>query len=127
MLKTLYQLTEKEARTDKWFSFEEIIRKRFFTDKQLQHTLQKAKNKGFVQCKNEQVYLTAAGSEKGQRIVKLHRLFELYLTEIVKLAPDHVHDTADKIEHILTPELEARLEEKLNYPDKDPHDAKIPR
>ncbi|MDX1629179.1 MAG: iron dependent repressor, metal binding and dimerization domain protein [Fulvivirga sp.] len=42
------------------------------------------------------------------------------------MAPDHVHDDADTIEHILTPELEARLEKLLDYPKKDPHESEIP-
>jgi manganese/zinc/iron transport system permease protein len=37
-----------------------------------------------------------------------------------------VHDDADTIEHLLTPELEAELERTLNYPKVDPHRAEIP-
>jgi manganese/zinc/iron transport system permease protein len=58
--------------------------------------------------------------------VKLHRLWELYLTEYLRIAPDHVHEDADTIEHLITPEIEKRLEEKLGYPEVDPHNSKIP-
>jgi manganese/zinc/iron transport system permease protein len=50
----------------------------------------------------------------------------LYLTTKLHIAPDHVHDDADTIEHLLTPELEAELERVLNYPRKDPHKSEIP-
>ena len=69
---------------------------------------------------------TKAGKSKGQRTVKLHRLWETYLTKYVRIAPDHVHDDADTIEHFLTPELEAKLEQLLEYPELDPHDSEIP-
>jgi len=70
--------------------------------------------------------LTKEGKDKGQRTVKLHRLWELYLTEYLHIAPDHVHEDADTIEHIITPELEARLEKLLEFPELDPHKSKIP-
>jgi manganese/zinc/iron transport system permease protein len=38
----------------------------------------------------------------------------------------HVHDDAESIEHILTPELEKSLEMQLNFPEKDPHNKPIP-
>ena len=60
------------------------------------------------------------------RVVKIHRLWELYLTTHVNIAPDHVHDDADTIEHLMTPELEAELEKTLNYPTVDPHKSEIP-
>jgi manganese/zinc/iron transport system permease protein len=53
-------------------------------------------------------------------------LWELYLTEYLRIAPDHVHEDAETIEHIITPELERRLEEQLKYPKLDPHQSQIP-
>lgn len=83
--------------------------------------------KGYISINQDNVHLTNRGSIEARRIIRLHRLWELYLTEHVNIAPDHVHDIAGKIEHILTPEIEAKLDAKLNYPDKDPHQSIIPR
>jgi manganese/zinc/iron transport system permease protein len=44
----------------------------------------------------------------------------------MNIAPDHVHDDAETIEHLLTPELEKELERQLGYPTADPHQARIP-
>jgi Mn-dependent DtxR family transcriptional regulator len=44
----------------------------------------------------------------------------------VHLAADHVHDDAEAIEHVLTPELEAELEAVLARPARDPHAKPIP-
>jgi manganese/zinc/iron transport system permease protein len=60
------------------------------------------------------------------RIVKIHRLWELYLTTYLRIAPDHVHEDAETIEHIITPEMELKLEHLLNFPEKDPHNVDIP-
>src|SRR5690606_1126373 len=73
------------------------------------------------------ISLTTRGAREAERLVRLHRLWELYLAEHVNIATDHVHDMAGKIEHFLTPEIEAKLDAKLNYPDKDPHQSNIPR
>jgi manganese/zinc/iron transport system permease protein len=71
--------------------------------------------------------LTAKGVSDAMRIVRLHRLWELYLNEFLHIAPDHVHESAEQMEHLLTPELEALLEQRLNYPALDPHQVTIPR
>jgi manganese/zinc/iron transport system permease protein len=70
--------------------------------------------------------LTAEGRARGARITRLHRLWEVYLTEYVSIAPDHVHDDAETIEHVLTPELEEELERILERPASDPHSRAIP-
>jgi manganese/zinc/iron transport system permease protein len=44
----------------------------------------------------------------------------------MKIAPDHVHEDAETIEHLLTPELEAQLEEQMGYAKVDPHKSEIP-
>ncbi|MBU0508569.1 zinc ABC transporter permease, partial [bacterium] len=67
-----------------------------------------------------------SGSARASRIVRVHRLWEAYLSEYMQLPADHVHRDADQIEHILTPELEAKLEEILERPRVDPHGEPIP-
>ncbi len=126
ILKTLYQLSEEEKNFYEARTVDGILSKRKFDKGNLESGLRRLKNEGFLNNDNGFWKLTLEGKEKGQRIVKLHRLWELYLTEYLKIAPDHVHDDADTIEHILTPELEARLEKLLDYPTVDPHESEIP-
>ena len=70
--------------------------------------------------------MTKSGLIEAKRIIRLHRLWEMYLNKKLKLAPDHVHNDAEAIEHIITPEVERLLEKELNYPTKDPHQSNIP-
>jgi manganese/zinc/iron transport system permease protein len=84
------------------------------------------KNKNQVASVNDEWVLTQTGKNAGMRIVKIHRLWEMYLTTYLRIAPDHVHQDAETIEHIITPEMEVKLEHLLNFPEKDPHHADIP-
>ena len=81
---------------------------------------------GYVDKVENSWQLTREGFQKGKRITRLHRLWELYLTKYLRIAPDHVHEDADTIEHVITPELESRLEKLLEYPEVDPHSTIIP-
>ena len=126
LLKILYQLGEREkdffvARTEK-----EILTKREIPIKQLRNGLYRLKKHRYIKNHHGNWIFTKEGQEKGKRIVKLHRLWEMYLTRYLSIAPDHVHDDSDTIEHIITPEIEAKLEEELNYPKEDPHKSEIP-
>jgi manganese/zinc/iron transport system permease protein len=70
--------------------------------------------------------LTPDGRQKAASIVRLHRLWELYLAQKLNEPVDRVHKTAEEMEHILTPELERMLTEALLHPKKDPHKQPIP-
>jgi len=61
------------------------------------------------------------------KIVRLHRLWELYLTEYIEMGRERVHYSAEEMEHILTPEIEAELTKLLNNPQEDPHNQPIPQ
>ena len=126
ILKLFYQLGEIDQNFIAQRSIEEIQAKRPIKTPSLLAGLKKLTKQGFLKHTKEYWELTDQGQKKGQRIVKLHRLWEVYLTKYLRIAPDHVHEDADNIEHILTPELEARLEALLEYPTSDPHESIIP-
>jgi len=71
-------------------------------------------------------YLTPQGMRRAQTIVRNHRLWELYLTDAANYSPDHVHEDAEEIEHILGEDLVRQLERQLNFADRDPHGKPIP-
>ena len=72
------------------------------------------------------VKLTPAGERVAVEVIRHHRLLELYLAETLGLAVDAVHDEADRLEHALSEELEARIDKALGYPTHDPHGDPIP-
>jgi DtxR family transcriptional regulator, Mn-dependent transcriptional regulator len=72
------------------------------------------------------VALTPAGERVAIEVIRHHRLLELYLAETLGLDVDDVHDEADKLEHVISEELEARIDRALGFPTHDPHGDPIP-
>jgi manganese/zinc/iron transport system permease protein len=126
VLKVLYQLGEDNKNFLSPRYPDEIIRKRNFDKSKLIRILKRLDRQGYVEQEGTLWNLTNEGKVRAQRVVKIHRLWELYLTTYMKIAPDHVHEDAETIEHLLTPELEAQLEEQMGYAKVDPHKSEIP-
>lgn len=72
------------------------------------------------------VELTEAGRKIALEVIRHHRLIELYLQQALGVPWDRVHAEAEKWEHVLSEELEDRIDEFLGHPTHDPHGAPIP-
>jgi DtxR family transcriptional regulator, Mn-dependent transcriptional regulator len=72
------------------------------------------------------IALTRQGEAEGARLVRRHRLSERFLVDYLGMPWDAVHDEACKFEHVLSPEVEARLAEQLGDPHTCPHGHAIP-
>jgi DtxR family transcriptional regulator, Mn-dependent transcriptional regulator len=59
-------------------------------------------------------------------VLRHHRLLERYLVDRLGLTLDEVHVEADRLEHVLSEELEARIDAELGFPTHDPHGDPIP-
>jgi DtxR family Mn-dependent transcriptional regulator len=70
--------------------------------------------------------LTDAGERVALEVIRHHRLLELYLAETLGLHVDDVHAEADRLEHVISEELEARIDRALGFPTHDPHGDPIP-
>lgn len=127
ILKLFYQSGERRDDFGLGLSLGEIIKSRPMRQTLLERALRRMKREALLIHKVDAWYLTEKGIVKAARIVKLHRLWELYLTKFADMSPEHVHGNAELIEHIITPELELELERELGFPEKDPHDSIIPR
>jgi DtxR family Mn-dependent transcriptional regulator len=73
------------------------------------------------------VKLTKAGQEIALEVVRHHRLVERFLAEALGVPWDRVHEEAHKIEHVLSEDLEDRMDAMLGHPMTDPHGSPIPR
>jgi DtxR family Mn-dependent transcriptional regulator len=72
------------------------------------------------------VTLTVRGRRIALEVLRHHRLLELFLADTLGLPLDEVHDEAERLEHVLSEELEARIDAALGYPTHDPHGDPIP-
>ena len=72
------------------------------------------------------VALTEDGRRHALRIIRRHRLWELFLVEVLKFNWDEIHDEAERLEHIMSDRLEERIDAVLGHPRIDPHGHVIP-
>jgi len=125
ILKAMFQLLENQD-TSQSLSLADITKKRSIPLLTLKRGINFLIKDDFVHKKTGFYSLTDAGFQRGKRLVKLHRLWEVYLATYLRLPTDHLHDDAETIEHILTPQIEQELEQLLNFPKADPHQKTIP-
>ena len=132
LLTTLYRFDEGKAAPSVW-PMGELAARRGMSTPTTRSSLRRLELSGLVlgttttAAAGGSVWrLTAAGKDRAARLIRLHRLWEIYLTERLRLPADHVHGDADDVEHFLTPELEAELQRILDRPRLDPHGRLIP-
>lgn len=74
----------------------------------------------------EGVELTPAGRALALRVIRRHRLIELFLVRTLDLTWDEVHEEAEHMEHAVSDWLVDRIEAHLGHPKFDPHGDPIP-
>lgn len=74
----------------------------------------------------EGVQLTEAGRLLALRMLRRHRLLELFLHSTLNLTWDQVHEEAEELEHSVSDFLIDRIDEYLEHPEADPHGSPIP-
>lgn len=72
------------------------------------------------------VQLTDQGRLMATKIIRRHRLWEVFLVNHLQFSWDEVHEVAEELEHIKSPKLVERLDIFLGYPTHDPHGDPIP-
>lgn len=120
VLKYLWKHAEERP-----LSFTELKQNMGVSTLQLFWMLLFLKNEGWIEEKNKHFRLTRDGWQRAARIIRLHRLWEVYLVHLGQ-GVEKVHRSAEEMEHILTPELEHELTVLLDNPKMDPHQQPIP-
>jgi DtxR family transcriptional regulator, Mn-dependent transcriptional regulator len=76
--------------------------------------------------KHQGVTLTSEGERAALEVIRHHRLIETYLVETLGYRWDEVHAEADRLEHVISEDFEARIAAALGNPVRDPHGELIP-
>jgi DtxR family Mn-dependent transcriptional regulator len=76
--------------------------------------------------KHQGVTLTKSGEKAALEVIRHHRLLETFLVNALGYAWDEVHLEADKLEHVISEDFEARMAIALGHPSRDPHGELIP-
>ncbi|MBL9136775.1 MAG: metal ABC transporter permease [Verrucomicrobiales bacterium] len=127
-LKALYHVLESRAFARDGVTLKELALRRRETldDADRQAKALVRHGLAVVEDDGQLLRLTSEGKKRAAELVRNHRLWELYLTHAARYAADHVHDDAEKIEHVLGEDVVWELERRLNYADTDPHGKRIP-
>ncbi|MDE3056420.1 MAG: metal-dependent transcriptional regulator [Bacteroidota bacterium] len=72
------------------------------------------------------VQLTEKGRRSALKIIRKHRLWEMFLSEVLHFRWDEIHEEAEKFEHIMSEKMEDKIDEVLGFPRVDPHGDPIP-
>ncbi|WP_020470910.1 metal-dependent transcriptional regulator [Zavarzinella formosa] len=70
--------------------------------------------------------LTPSGVAEARRVIRRHRLLELFLTKVLGLDWSEVDAEAEALEHAISPRLEEAIANHLGEPHEDPHGHPIP-
>lgn len=89
--------------------------------------IKKLAEKRFIRYeKYKNIELTEKGRKQALYILRKHRLTELFLSEVMSMGWEEVHDIAEQIEHIQSDRFFDRIDEMLGFPKFDPHGEPIP-
>lgn len=89
--------------------------------------LKRLEHLGYLEPGPEGVQLTDTGVKTATQVIRRLRLAERLLTDILRMDLERVYDEACKMEHVISPEVESRLDEVLKHPDTCPHGHAIPK
>lgn len=122
-LKALYRL----AQENKEISVTDIAKSLGIKMPTVNSMVKKLAEKKFIKYeKYKAIQLTEKGRRQALYILRKHRLTELFLSEVMGLGWEEVHDIAEQIEHIQSDRFFDRIDEMLGHPQFDPHGEPIP-
>lgn len=125
-LKSMYHVAEVDDFARAGITLEELAARRRETVEEVRRLGLELQRHDLARLEREVLYFTPEGRRRAGEIVRNHRLWELYLTHSANFAPDHVHDHAENIEHVLGETVVRELERRLNHARRDPHGRIIP-
>jgi len=76
--------------------------------------------------KYQGVNLSDKGKLSAIKVIRKHRLWEVFLVDKLNFSWDEVHEVAEQLEHVKSPKLVNELDAFLNFPTHDPHGDPIP-
>ncbi len=89
--------------------------------------LRSLKERGLVEYQpNRGAKLSTEGEKRALKVIRRHRLWERFLTDILGMKWDKVHDEACKLEHVVSPDIERELQRMVGDADTCPHGHSIP-
>ncbi|MFT3705485.1 MAG: metal-dependent transcriptional regulator [Agriterribacter sp.] len=122
-LKALYRLSQEK----KEITVKDIAKSLSIKMPTVNSMVKKLADKKFIKYeKYKAIELTEKGRKQALYILRKHRLTELFLSKVMGMGWEEVHDIAEQIEHIQSDRFFDRVDEMLGHPQFDPHGEPIP-
>ncbi len=123
-LKTIYHLSDGGRSI---VSTQEVSKALDYSNPAITDMAKKMKEKGLLEyTKYKGMRLSPRGTKEALRIIRIHRLWETFLMEVLGYDWQEVHEEAELLEHSTSDKLAEKLAIYLDYPERDPHGAPIP-
>jgi ABC-type Mn2+/Zn2+ transport system permease subunit/Mn-dependent DtxR family transcriptional regulator len=104
-----------------------LLEKLALSSKKTKQLLQSLVQQKLIALENKDTYqLTGSGKEQANTLIRAHRLWESYLVKEMGMDVEHIHDEAERYEHLLTSAQVDEVDKQLGYPALDPHGSPIP-
>lgn len=120
LLRSLYEWRERRGDWSAPFSTDEAASLRQTKPHVVANLLRQLRSEGLVARTDRRFRLTAKGREEAYRVTRNHRLWEMFLMHEHDFSYEQVDRNADRIEHYLTPDSLAELEELMRLHGRDP-------
>lgn len=122
-LKAIYGLEEDKEK----ISLSALSRRMDVSIPTVNNMVKRLQDEGWVLYeKYKPILLTSQGRKEAAKIVRKHRLAEMFLVQKMHFGWEAVHDIAEDLEHISSEAFFERIDEMLDYPKVDPHGTPIP-
>ena len=122
-LKTLFNLSEKSGEVN----VNELSRHLELKMPTVTSMMKKLALKKLVHYESyKPIRLTEKGKRQAAIIIRKHRLTEMFLVQKMGFGWEYVHEIAEQVEHVQSPEFFEKMDELLGYPKIDPHGSPIP-
>ncbi len=122
-LKTMYMIDEEKG----IISLSELGKRLGLSIPTVNSMVKRLQDEGWVVYEKYQpVKLTGQGKNEAARVIRRHRIAEIFLVEKLNFGWEEVHDIAEEMEHIDSEVLFERMNKMLGNPAFDPHGSPIP-
>jgi DtxR family Mn-dependent transcriptional regulator len=123
-LKTIYQIRNEDYEKA---SGTRLAEKLNISNAAVTDMAKKLSKQGIIRYKKYKgVELTSKGKDVALKVIRKHRLWELFLSKVLNFSWNQAHKEAEMLEHQTSDFLLEKINHYLDYPDYDPHGDPIP-
>ncbi len=87
--------------------------------------IKKLAKEGYIIIENKDIILTEKGNRLAVEVIRKHRIWEVFLVQVLNFKKDDIHEEAEKLEHATSWKVLQKLEKFLSYPKESPHGKPI--